>query len=964
MLLVRRLAALMLIPAAAIQGAEPSIRSVDIRGLRIGGTTRLTIDGAELLPNPRIVSSLGIAKQELQPKPAANRIIVDVSLANDVEPGLYTLRVGTDHGVSSGVVIAADHFPQQRLEAGKTIEQLPVAVHGTVTGSNVVAVEFQAQAKQRVICEVEAQRLGGQLRPVLHLHDPQGRHIAWSMPKPSLLGDAHIRVELPVAGTYTLKLHDLQYAAPAANFFRLKIGDWQSVDAVFPPAVSRAKAGGVLLIGSAGETHVSLPAPTGDQFAVPWSMPKQSSGAQLAVLVSDIPELVETASPTPPQQISAIPSAISGRLLQPGEQDKYRVAVKPESKLKFEIFAQRIRSPIDAILEIQNDKGGRLAVNDDAAGTSDPVLEYTVPKGVESVFAVISDTASVSGPNCIYRLVVTDTADKSSKPDFDVTLSDDRATVASGGTLVLKAEVTRSGYEGAIELEFGQLPKGVTVSGRKIAAGEDASLVVMTGIDQAVISQVVTRVRAKAVDAPIAGTTKFATISGRPLQEFQPWMKEEVALALASAAEIAFGTNWAKTPPELKLTLGGKIKLPVEAIRPVGFDGPVRLTLLTSQKLPRTNNNPDANRTLRQETVNVEIPPDPAAQTAFDAKVAAEKAVATLTQQQTAAVDVATKKLAADQTALKAGEAEVARLVAALEPLDKRLKAVRDELAALAKQTVALQEKIKTGGVPEADAKKQLAEAAKKKTLLELDAASIEAQRKPLIAQNATAQAKVNQLKQTATGSLAALEKTQADFAAKLKVANAKVVEDSKNAEVAAATAKNVGEISVIVPASLGNDPINLAFKAELLSRNKQQVLGTVYTEVRRFETLNPIAVKLTGPVKIEQTLDTKLGATVTLAGTLERRVEFKEDVTITVEGLPAGIAVPKMLLKADKSEFKLEIKFPANQKPGDIGPIKLFATGKLIASNPILNRTDDVHITIQLKQLPATEPKSEVKKK
>ena len=966
MLLHQRLVAflLLLVPAVALQGAEPSIRNIDVRGLQIGGMTRLTIDGAELLPNPRLVSSLPIAKQELQPNPAANRLIVNVTLAKDVVPGFYAIRIGNDNGVSAAVVVAVDHLSQQRIEPGKKLARLPIAVHGTVSGSNVLSVQFVAKANERVMCEVESKRLGGQLRPVLHLHGPQGRHIQWAMPQPSLLGDARIRADLPVAGTYTIKLHDLQYAAPAANYFRLKIGQWESADAVFPPAVARGKITNVSLIGVSGETRVSIPAAESDQVAAPWAKSNLASGPRLPVLVSSIPELVEAASSNQPQQLPAIPSAISGRLLQSGEKDKYRVAVKPGSKVKFEVFAQRIRSPIDVILEIQNGKGGRLAINDDVAGTSDPSLDFTVPNGVEELFVVIGDTASLGGSDCIYRLVVTDLADKSTKPDFDVTLTTDRAAVASGATLVLKAELERRGYAGAVELEFERLPQGVKVSGQKFAVGEDATLVVITGIQQAAVSQLVTRIAARALDAPIAGAVKVATVQQHPLKEFQPWMQEEVAVAVATAAKVDFQTNWLKIPPGFKLTLGGKLKLPVQAVRPVGFDGPVRLTLLTSQKTPLTNTRPDVNKTLRQETANVEIPPDQPAQAAYNVQVAAKKAVTTLEQQKAAAVDVANKKLTTDQNALKAGEAEAAKAVAALQPIDKQLKAVRDELAVQAKLLTELQAKIKAGAVPEPTAKTQLDEANKRKQALETRAAQFEAQRKPLVARSSAAATKVKQLQQVAAASLAVLEKTKTDFATKLNIAKAKLQEDTKKAVAAASAAKNLGDISVIVPPNLGNSAANLAFKAELLSRDKRQVLGTVYTDVRKFETLNPIALKLNGPTKIVQTLDTKKGTIVTLAGTLERRVEFKQDVTVTLAGLPAGIAVPKVVLKADKNEFKLEIKFPPNQKPGNFGPIQLFATGKLIASNPIVNRTDDISISLQLEPAIAAKPKPEPKPK
>ena len=150
----------------------------------------------------------------------------------------------------------------QRLFAAAA-EALPVAWHGVISGSSKLRTSFTGKAGQPILFEVEAQRLGGKLRPVLHLYDADDKHLAWSLPSPVLRGDTRLEVKLPADGKYTLELHDLQYAAPAPNYFRLKIGTWQFADLVFPPAVERGKAATLELIGNvpAGK-RVNFPART------------------------------------------------------------------------------------------------------------------------------------------------------------------------------------------------------------------------------------------------------------------------------------------------------------------------------------------------------------------------------------------------------------------------------------------------------------------------------------------------------------------------------------------------------------------------------------------------------------------------------------------------------------------------------------------------------------------------------
>ena len=74
--------------------------------------------------------------------------------------------------------------------------------------------------------EVEAQRLGSKLRPVVHLYGPKRLQLAWAWPTPALHGDARLEATLPADGTYTIAVHDPEYAGQSPGFFRLKVGQW------------------------------------------------------------------------------------------------------------------------------------------------------------------------------------------------------------------------------------------------------------------------------------------------------------------------------------------------------------------------------------------------------------------------------------------------------------------------------------------------------------------------------------------------------------------------------------------------------------------------------------------------------------------------------------------------------------------------------------------------------------------
>ena len=126
---------------STLRAGEPAIRNLDIRGLRIGGTTTLTVDGDDFGTAPRLLLPFP-AKQTLKPGSTDKRAAFDVTLADDVMPGYHQLRLVTEGGVSLAVLIGADRLPQLAVTA--PVGELPVALHGTVAGSATVvhAVRF------------------------------------------------------------------------------------------------------------------------------------------------------------------------------------------------------------------------------------------------------------------------------------------------------------------------------------------------------------------------------------------------------------------------------------------------------------------------------------------------------------------------------------------------------------------------------------------------------------------------------------------------------------------------------------------------------------------------------------------------------------------------------------------------------------------------------------------------------
>jgi len=958
--------------------AAPEISAISVRGLQIDGTTTIRVNGTGLLPEPQLVLSVPITKQVVKPGAKATQVEFEVALAGNIEPGLYNVWLASGEGVSQPNVVALDRLPQ--LPFAAEVASIPVALHGTIGGSARLRTSFAAKAGQPLLIEVEAQRLGGKLRPVLHVFNSDNQQLDWTLPSPILRGDARLKFTPPADGTYTIELHDLQYAAPAPNFFRLKIGSWQYADLVFPPAVQSGSRVQLTLISDGADgPSVTFDAstPSADLFrSTPWLDAKSSTGLRPPVLVSQYAEVVESAPSDTPQKLPATPSAISGRFLTPGEQDKYQVDVEPGAKLRFDVFAAQLGSPVDSILEIQNETGGRLALNDDANGSPDSRVDYTVPANVKTVFVVVKDTNGRSGPNCMYRMVVTPLLGSSGTSDFQLRIEQQRQTVATGDRIVVRVIAERDGFDGQINLQFDALPEGIQVQGGTIPAGASGTLMTLhgAGLDQA---HVLTKLRGV---AEIAGRSfeRIATVRTHVLGKMQPWLSGEFGVAVATPSPSGFKADWGALGSDTRFVLGGKLDLPVSATRPAGFDGPVRLTLETSQRPVMNNVQIDANRTLRSETNKpIELAVDAAAQNAWNAKQATDKVVADAkTMQATiaetgrkavAAADVIAKDVVAKLTVMKSQATKAAATAKQAGDADAVAQKALDAAAAQASAAAdALAKVDKADAAKLAEAEKAVADAtalvktstdqktATATALAAVTAVAKKASDAVIVGEKAVADA-MTALK-TATDTA---QKADADAGAKLKDAETKLDVAVKAAQSAAALAKNDATFSIFVPAELSEAGYEVALRAELLSRDKRTVIARSDTSVRRFTTLVPIVVSVSGADQFAGEIDPKAGIKITMAGKVERLAGMNQAVSVTLSGLPAGIAVPKVVVKPDQTDFKLDVAFPATFKPAQLTTVRLFATGKMRPNAPIDVRSKELPLTISLtaKAEPAEAP-------
>jgi hypothetical protein len=594
---------------AACTAAAPHIDHVSLRGLQAGGATTLVIEGSDLMPEPRIVLSAPLLKSTLKEGATPARLEFELALDGHSQAGIYLLRVASSGGISPPVALAVDTLPQ--IPFASQLATLNVAMSGTLNGSAVLSSTFAGKRGQRVTLEVESRRLGARLDPVVHLYDARHTQIAYGAGLAQLEGDARCSATLPADGSYTIELHDALFRGDPPGYFRLKVGEFYYADAVYPLAARQGASASFEFVSTnlPAEARAAAVLKLGDDLPwqvqpAPWPAGVPAlSGARPRVIVSDQAEVLEAAPADKPQEVSAAPVGINGRIARPGEQDRYRVAVVPGETLRFDVLARRAGSPLDGVLSIRNEQGAELAASDDRANTKDPGLDFKVPDGVRALILVLSDLSGRGGNDFVYRIAVGAAA----APDFSLALSDERFLIPRDGAALVRVRADRSGYQGPILLRFPHMPSSVSMTGNEIPAGATQALVTLSAPGLPAAHWLTSMVGSST--EPNTPIRRAALTPENAIHRGQPWLRTDVAMAVTGPAALLPTWDWYSA--DTQLALGAELPVKVRVARAEGVQGAVRLALVTTQVPPRkteqvNNQNrevDDIERTLRFQSV-------------------------------------------------------------------------------------------------------------------------------------------------------------------------------------------------------------------------------------------------------------------------------------------------------------------------------------------------------------------------
>ncbi len=603
-------ALVVLLAALANQGraqtSYPMITRVEPTAVQRGQTVEITVHIAQAFDRASALLFEGkglsaeVLKAESKEKPragirgtrATGKVQARLTVAPDADLGPRELRVVTTEGVSSVgmIVIVADPVITEADDkandtpAGAQEITLPASICGIVEkNEDVDWYAFHAEAGQRITFNVWGNRLenkihdlNAHLDPILQLFDETGRELAAD--DNALFADPMLSYEFKNAGTYRVQIRDTTYSGDQNWPYVLQATAGPYATSVFPLAVHPGEAAEVHARGfNINDTQAIILDVPGDARPGPIRLPLPTdNGATrpIELAVTDLPLATETddASETLDKaQALTMPVALSGRLGEINDTDAYRFEAKKGQVFTFEIQSRRIGSQADPVVRVIDEKGKRLAEQDDTFG-KDPRLDWTSP--AEGVFAVqVTDLHSRGGPDFGYVLLA-----ESARPDFTVTCDPDKINVSPGGRTTLFVKVDRrTGFKGPVTFTWEGLPEGVSASPLTVPETMDQGEIVVSALSDAKLGGTLVRLRGEA-ETDEGSLTRWV----QPRQEiYSPgggralFEVETLALAVTEPSDITVEAK----PERITLQPGKTATIDVTVERREGFDGPVNLAI-------------------------------------------------------------------------------------------------------------------------------------------------------------------------------------------------------------------------------------------------------------------------------------------------------------------------------------------------------------------------------------------------
>ncbi len=589
---LRALALLCVVLGSVVHAVEPNLGQISPIGVQRGTEVDMVFPGTRLADAKQLLFySPGFTVKELKAT-ADTSITAKVAIAADCRLGIHAVRLASATGISNLRTFTVGPLPELKevepnnLFTAPQVVQMNVTISGTCANEDLDNYVVELKKGQRLNAEVEGLRLGNVMfDPYVAILNEARFELARSDDAALLFQDSICSIVAPEDGKYIVQVRESSFAGGGAAY-RLHVGSFPRPTAVYPAGGKPGEQIPAKWIGdAAGEFAgtVTMPTSTDGQPGVYAQDDKGISPSPNPVRVVDLANALET-EPNNTFDVAsaggAAPIALNGIIDQPGDIDFHKFTAKMGQALEVRVYARKpLRSPLDSVMVIHNDKGAAITNNDDSGGP-DSYVRFSAP--ADGTFMVsVRDHLNAGGPSYVYRVEISEVAKAivvglPEKVQYIPTT----LTVHKGNRMALMVNAQRVNWAGDMILEGAGLPPGMTLEALPMTNGKTEVPVLFIAAADAAPSGALSQLNGKSTDPAnvVAGGLFQRTMLIRGQNNNDVWGHDADRMAVSLADDAPFKIDLVQ--PKVPLVRNGSMELKVVATRAMGYTAPINIRLL------------------------------------------------------------------------------------------------------------------------------------------------------------------------------------------------------------------------------------------------------------------------------------------------------------------------------------------------------------------------------------------------
>jgi hypothetical protein len=578
--------------SSVVRAVEPNLGQISPIGVQRGTEVEMTFPGSRLADAKQLLFySPGLEVKELKAT-ADNSVTAKIAIAADCRLGIHAVRLATASGISNLRTFTVGPLPEVKevepnnLFAEPQKIEMNVTISGTCANEDLDNYVVELKKGQRLNCECEGLRLGNVMfDPYVAILNEARFELARSDDSALLFQDSICSIVAPEDGKYIIQVRESSFAGGGAAY-RLHVGSFPRPTAVYPAGGRSGEVLQAKWIGdAAGEWASSMTIPAVGEL-IPGVYAQDDKGISPSpnpVRVVDLANALEVEPNNTFEVASAggeAPIALNGIIDQPGDIDFHKFTAKKGQQFDIRVYARKpIRSPLDSVLVIHNDKGAPITNNDDSGGP-DSYVRFNVPNDGTYMVSV-RDHLNAGGPSYVYRVEISEVkAEVVLGLPEKVQYIPTTLTVHKGNRMALMVNSQRINIAGDFTIEGSALPPGMTLDAVALAGGKTEVPVLFTAAADANPSGALAFLSAKSADPMAKFSTRFSqrTMLIRGDNNNDVWGHDSDRMAVALAGDAPFKIDLVQ--PKVPLVRNGSMDLKVVATRAMGYTAPINVRLL------------------------------------------------------------------------------------------------------------------------------------------------------------------------------------------------------------------------------------------------------------------------------------------------------------------------------------------------------------------------------------------------